>query len=276
MGFTGRDVGHSGRMGRGPDATCSGAGGAPSAARPPRASRPRGGAGAARTSARPPGPPSPPGANRRGRGLPGLRGSRGPCLPGTNAAHRAALRAARHVYVYFIYGMHHCLNLAVDRPGVPGCVLIRAVEPLGDPRGGRRARAGQALPLPGAGRARQRPVPLRTGRPADPSGGFVAVAHRGHDADRHPPRGRPAAAVLRSRTARPSLRGSADVQAKRSATRERQLWQRLGREGVRLQNRSYPTIDTPGRSGSVKTSTTWASTFTIQYSDMPARDTPTP
>jgi DNA-3-methyladenine glycosylase len=33
------------------------------------------------------------------------------------------------VYVYFIYGMHHCLNLAVDRPGVPGCVLIRAVEP---------------------------------------------------------------------------------------------------------------------------------------------------
>jgi DNA-3-methyladenine glycosylase len=36
------------------------------------------------------------------------------------------------IYVYFIYGMHHCLNLTVDRPGVPGCVLIRAVEPLGD------------------------------------------------------------------------------------------------------------------------------------------------
>ncbi len=26
--------------------------------------------------------------------------------------------------------MHHCLNLAVDGPGVPGCVLIRAAEPL--------------------------------------------------------------------------------------------------------------------------------------------------
>jgi DNA-3-methyladenine glycosylase len=34
------------------------------------------------------------------------------------------------IYVYFIYGMHHCLNLTADREGVPGCVLIRAAEPL--------------------------------------------------------------------------------------------------------------------------------------------------
>jgi DNA-3-methyladenine glycosylase len=34
------------------------------------------------------------------------------------------------VYVYFVYGMHHCLNVTVDRSGVPGCVLIRSAEPL--------------------------------------------------------------------------------------------------------------------------------------------------
>ena len=34
------------------------------------------------------------------------------------------------VYVYFVYGIHHCLNLAVESEGRPGCVLIRAAEPV--------------------------------------------------------------------------------------------------------------------------------------------------
>jgi DNA-3-methyladenine glycosylase len=59
---------------------------------------------------------------------------------GDPAAHAFRGRTARTeplwgppgtVYVYFVYGMHHCLNLAVDREGEPGCVLIRAAEPLG-------------------------------------------------------------------------------------------------------------------------------------------------
>ncbi len=35
-----------------------------------------------------------------------------------------------HAYVYLIYGMYCCFNISCDREGEPGCVLLRAGEPV--------------------------------------------------------------------------------------------------------------------------------------------------
>ena len=49
-----------------------------------------------------------------------------------------------HAYIYFIYGMYHCLNFVTEPEGEPAAVLIRAIQPVAGVETMRRLRYGDA------------------------------------------------------------------------------------------------------------------------------------
>jgi DNA-3-methyladenine glycosylase len=50
---------------------------------------------------------------------------------GETARNRVMFGRGGFAYIYFVYGMYHCLNFVTERKGFPAAVLLRAAEPTG-------------------------------------------------------------------------------------------------------------------------------------------------
>lgn len=88
---------------------------------------------------------------------------------GMTARNRVMFGQPGHAYVYFTYGMHFCFNIVAHKAGLPGAVLIRALEPL------------EGLEFMARRRGRSRPQDLASG-PAKLTQAFaIRKFLNGHD-----------------------------------------------------------------------------------------------
>lgn len=111
--------------------------------------------------------------------------------PEDRASHAARKRSPRArimfgppgmIYVYLVYGMHHCLNLVTEHDGNAGAVLVRAIEPVGGIARMRRNRGASIDDrnlANGPGKLCQAMAITLTHNQADACGNTIWVADRG-------------------------------------------------------------------------------------------------